>query len=345
MRRALAWLGGLAIVGSLFLFARTAVAAPTFAVIPSCGAPGAVVQASGSAWSPGSDVTIQFDPKGSPTYSVTVPGSSIGPNGNFTADMTVPARPNSGVAYSVVASQHPPSVAGTVLTATALFYVPCPGITLKPNCGTARQAILVHGEGFRPNFRLGIYFTPPPAQQPDAVTAPKADGSFDIGVAVPARPPGAYIVEAIQVLAVGTPSPSPTPTIVIQSLVQAAAVPELIATAVFEIPCTKGTIKLIPNVGPPGTVTTVIGSGFPVGAVIKLRWSQGIPIGAPSIVVDSSQGFQMILLIYPHDELGLRRLSAAPDLTNPTAPLFNIATADFLVVPGSEQPRNFSWRH
>jgi len=52
----------------------------------------------------------------------------------------------------------------------------------------------------------------------------------------------------------------------------------------------------------------------------------------------------VVLLIYPHDELGMRRLSAGPDLKVTNAPLFNIATADFLVVPGSEQPRDFSWR-
>lgn len=351
MIRGLAWLAGLAVVvAGLALVARTVAAAPTFAVSPSCGAVGATVQATGSAWAAGSDITIQFDPKGSPAYTVTVSGKTIGANGNFTATLQVPPRANSGLAYQVVATQHPPSAAGIVVTASAPFYIPCASLALKPNCGSPGQTILVHGDGFRSDQRVGVYFTPPPPQQPNTVAVPKPDSTFDIGLTVPSRPAGTYVVQAIQVLSVGiiaqpAPSPSPTPSIVIQSHFQAAAPPELIATAIFQIPCTRGSIKLIPNVGPPGTVTTVIGTGFPVGALVKLRWSQGIQVTAPSILVDASQGFQVTLLIFPHDELGLRHLSAGPDLSNPSAPLFNIATADFLVVPGSAQPRDFSWRH
>jgi hypothetical protein len=107
----------------------------------------------------------------------------------------------------------------------------------------------------------------------------------------------------------------------------------------------KAAIRLVPDVGPPGTVTTVTGIGFPVGAVVRLSWSAGIPLNATSITIGSGGSFQMTLLIYPHDLLGRRQLRAGPDLSVPGAPLFNIATADFLVVPGSEQPRNFSWRH
>ncbi len=101
---------------------------------------------------------------------------------------------------------------------------------------------------------------------------------------------------------------------------------------------------LRPKVGPPGTIITVTGTGFPAGAVVKLTWSQGIQIISVSITVGASQGFQVRLLIYPHDRLGQRRLNAGPDLSAVNAPIFNIATADFLVVPGSEQPRDFTWR-
>lgn len=69
---------------------------------------------------------------------------------------------------------------------------------------------------------------------------------------------------------------------------------------------------------------------------------QGLALA--SITVGQSQGFQVTLLIFPHDELAMRTMSAVPDLSVPSAPLFNIATADFLVVPGTAQPKKFAWR-
>ena len=114
--------------------------------------------------------------------------------------------------------------------------------------------------------------------------------------------------------------------------------------AVFTIPCVKAAIKLLPEVGPPGTVVTVTGTGFPVGAVVKLSWNQGVPLALASIAIGASQAFQVTVLVFPHDELGKRTMSAGPDLSVASAPLFNIATADFLVVQGTAQPRNFSWR-
>jgi hypothetical protein len=97
-------------------------------------------------------------------------------------------------------------------------------------------------------------------------------------------------------------------------------------------------------VGPPGTVVTVTGTGFPIGAIVKLSWNRGVPFKLASMTIDASQGFQVKLLIFPHDELGKRTLNAGPDLSVSNALIFNIVSADFLVVPGSEQPRDFSWR-
>jgi hypothetical protein len=164
-------------------------------------------------------------------------------------------------------------------------------------------------------------FTPPAGSKPIATAIPRGDSTFDVTAAVPNASPGNYVLIAVQVRTQQVPR------------------------ALFQVPCVKAAIKLVPAVGPPGTVTTVTGTGFPVGAVVKLSWSQGIPIFAASITIGASQGFQVTLLIFPHDELGLRHLNAGPDLSVASAPVFNIATADFLVVPGTAQPRDFSWRH
>lgn len=205
-------------------------------------------------------------------------------------------------------------------------YSVVPSLALDPTCGSAGDPITVRGAGFAPRFPVTISFTPPAGGKPDASATPGVDGAFAISVAVPQRPAGSYTVVAAQ------------------DATQFAA-GQLLARAAFTVPCLKAAIVLKPTVGPPGTVVTVTGTGFPNGAAVKLSWSQGIAIAVATIMVGSSQGFQLALLIFPHDQLGARRMSATPDLSVSGAPIFNIATADFLVVPGTEQPRDFSWRH
>jgi hypothetical protein len=212
--------------------------------------------------------------------------------------------------------------------ATTGFAVPCRSLAVSPTCGSARDVITVVGTGFQPRNAVAITFEPPAGGKPIAAALPAADTTFRVPFSVPSLPNGLYVVVATQTY-----------------VAAALAIPPLILRAEFTIPCVKGSIKLIPRVGPPGTVVTVIGTGFPVGAIVTMSWNRGVTFKLASITIDASQGFQVKLLIYPHDELGKRRLSAGPDLSNPNAIIFNIATADFLVVPGSQQPRDFSWRH
>jgi hypothetical protein len=306
---------------SLAFFAPAGVpsaAAPPASITlsPTCGSVGANVQVTGSSWIVGTDITISFDG----TAVATVKGADIKtPGGTFTASMTIPNRPLRGSPYTVSAVQG--SAAGGTRSATAPFLIPCASLTLNPVCGLAGDPVAVHGAGFRPDIVVSVTFTPPAGTGPIATTVPNADSTFDVVIKVPADPPGQYVVDAVQLRT------------------QAAA------RAVFTIPCVKAAIKLVPKVGPPGTVVTVTGTGFPIGAIVKLSWSQGIPITIASITIGPTQGFQIKLLIFPHDELGQRKLNAGPDLSVAGAILFNIATADFLVVPGMSQPRDFSWRH
>jgi hypothetical protein len=206
-------------------------------------------------------------------------------------------------------------------------YTILPSIVLDPTCGSVGDPITVRGDGFQPRLPVGISFEPPPGGKPDASATPGPSGVFAITVPVPNRPAGSYSVVATQ------------------QVNSALAVGSLTARAAYLIPCVKGALVLKPTVGPPGTVVMVTGTGFPAGAAVKLAWSDGIKLVAATIIVGASQGFTTEVLIYPHDQLGPRRMSAAPDLAVTKAPIFNIATANFLVVPGTEQPKDFSWRH
>jgi hypothetical protein len=196
-----------------------------------------------------------------------------------------------------------------------------------PTCGSPASAVTLTGTGWRPDTTVTITFEPPAGGKPIASAVPNQGGAFQTIVAVPNVKAGSYAFVATQ------------------NFVGALGGASLTARVPFLVPCVKAVIVLKPTVGPPGTVVTVIGTGFPVGGVVKLSWNFGIKLSLPSITIGATQGFRVVVLIFPHDQLGPRVMSASPDLTVPTAPLFNIATAKFLVVPGSEQPRDFSWRN
>ena len=251
-------------------------------------------------------------------------GVSVNSDGTFTVLETVPNVASTYDGYKITAYLRGVEFGPTAVTG---FFVPCKTLAIKPTCGSTGDPITVTGTGFQPRNPVAITFTPPAAGKPITSALPGADTSFTASIRVPSRPPGTYAVVATQ------------------SYVAALlALPPLILRAEFTIPCVKGVIKLAPKVGPPGTVVTVTGTGFPVGSVVKLSWSQGIPIKIASITIGPSQGFQIKVLIFPHDELGKRKLSAGPDLSVANVIVFNIAAADFLAVPGSGQPRDFSWR-
>ncbi len=284
---------------------------------PACGRPGDSFQLTGSGWGAAGTVTFLFNK--SQLTSATVKA-----DGTFSVTERVPGVALSFNAYQITANQ---ANGEFPIQATTGFLVPCKTLAVSPTCGSVRDVIAVTGTGFQPRNPVAITFEPPAGGKPIASALPGADSTFRIAIVVPSNPKGTYAVVATQ-----------------NYVAAALAIPPLILRAEFTIPCVKGSIKLMPKVGPPGTVVTVIGTGFPVGAVVKLSWNRGVPFKLASITIDASQAFQVKLLIYPHDELGKRQLSAGPDLSNPNAIIFNIATADFLVVPGSEQPRDFSWR-
>jgi hypothetical protein len=86
-------------------------------------------------------------------------------------------------------------------------------------------------------------------------------------------------------------------------------------------------ITLNPAVGPPGTITTVKGTGFPPNAAVNLSWTPGS--GLTHVIADASGNFTTEMIIIVPDILGPRHAQAAG---------YPTATAAFLVVPDSAQP-------
>lgn len=95
-------------------------------------------------------------------------------------------------------------------------------------------------------------------------------------------------------------------------------------------------IRVVPALGPPGTVAIVTGTGFPPGTPISLSWSVGItPQPLAPIVTNGKGRFVAQLLVLPRDRLGPRQVRATQlGTAAPVAP----ATARFLVVKGTVAP-------
>ena len=88
-------------------------------------------------------------------------------------------------------------------------------------------------------------------------------------------------------------------------------------------------IRLDPPQGPPGFVTAAVGSGFPAGQTVTLRWDRGIrpPVAATA---DAAGAFRVQVLVFHKDLTGRRRL--VPD------PPFAEVAADFVVDTAAAQP-------
>ncbi|MQA87387.1 MAG: DUF11 domain-containing protein [Streptosporangiales bacterium] len=94
------------------------------------------------------------------------------------------------------------------------------------------------------------------------------------------------------------------------------------------------TVRTEPQVGTPGFVTMVGGADFPPNAEVTLTWDQGL--GTATVTAGEDGAFVGWMLIFTNDQIGPRKLEARFD-GGPQQP----PTADFLVVPRSQQPQKF----
>jgi hypothetical protein len=274
-----------------------------------------------------SNWSVTFAP---PTFTQTINPTQVATAGTYyvAADWQIIGGLGAKAAFAATAGR----------AFTAPFEVPCPvtppapgTIIIKPPCGPIATpglaglsyTIEIHGSSFRPDLQVIIFFNG--QQVPNSNTTVKQDGTFDVTIRPPMQPasPSGYVIQANE------------------RVVNAAAT--------FQVPCPTVTynpkFKFLPDVVPPGRTTTLSGSGFPGNAHVQLSWIVGYP-GLPSgtVVITDAQGNfpPSSFLIFQHSAPGKLTITAAalaPD------PAFTPPTADLLVVPGSIQPGNFSWRN
>jgi hypothetical protein len=205
-------------------------------------------------------------------------------------------------------------------TATQPYFIVT--LSIRPPCASVGDPITIIGAGFQGDIPLPIHlvFVPGAVALQDA-SAP--NGSFVVTDVVPNLPPATYELDATQ------PGRTPQNT--------------RTAKTTLRVPCFNPILKLVPDLGPPGIVTTALGTGFPPGVPVDFAWTIGVLSPGVATVVTAPDGtFTFEILIFPHDTIGARQLVATHD---PKSQVFADAKADFLVVPGSVQPNDFSWRH
>jgi hypothetical protein len=222
-----------------------------------------------------------------------------------------------------------------------------PAMAVVPACGrpaSAQTGAVVVPYSIEVIARnLGIYgvsivFNPGAAQRVYPAQ-PDQNGSLDQVIHPAPVPAGTYTIEiqdldnvpmASALFAVPCPPPQNTPS------PSPGASPQAVRL--------NPTLTLTPLVGPPGTIVTARGAGFPPDMQVQVSWSQGIAgTTAAPIATDAAGTFTTRVLVFPHDALG-RRVLTAVSLISPDSSLFALASASFLVVPGEVQPGDFAWR-
>jgi hypothetical protein len=120
------------------------------------------------------------------------------------------------------------------------------------------------------------------------------------------------------------------------------------ADTTYTIPCFQPSVALDPPIGPPGFVTTALGSGFPANStIVVLNWeSPSLRSPLPAVIkTDANGAFQYPILVFYHDLLGPRLLQAI--VANPFGERAGSAIeadAPFLVTLGRSQPSDFVLR-
>ncbi|GAB2945817.1 VWA domain-containing protein [Micromonospora polyrhachis] len=103
------------------------------------------------------------------------------------------------------------------------------------------------------------------------------------------------------------------------------------------------TLVVEPRIGPPGFVTKAVGTNFPPGATVRLRWDVGITATPNTVVVQPDGTFQVQVLILRKDPLGPRYLGAVR--VTGGSRFGPVRTEQpFLVVPRALDPPNFHER-
>jgi hypothetical protein len=203
--------------------------------------------------------------------------------------------------------------------------------TAKPKPGTAPPVVApppykigVTGDNFNPFTAVLVTFDAGPGSTPDSIQA-QTDGfgHFAATLSVAQRAEG-------------------------QHLVRADDFRQREADATYSVPCFQPSVALNPPIGPPGFVTTVVGTGFPPNSkIVDLNWaSPALASPLPKLITtDANGGFSYPILVLYHDGIGPRTIQAiVPNPFGDQAGSAIEADAPFLVTLGRPQPPDFVLR-
>ncbi|MFG1804911.1 hypothetical protein [Streptomyces sp. NPDC049040] len=252
-----------------------------------------------------------------------------------TAPLTVRERPVVTTPPTTPPTTTPPT---TTPPAPRRQADPAVGLTLTPPTaytgGTGSTArITVRNLGRGRATGLTLVLTAPPGVTPDAAS-PCATAA---GCPVADLDPGASAT-----VTVALATPGALTGIVTANLSTTGSDTDLgndTANATLEV--LAPVVVLNPVVGPPGAVTEALGHDFPPGAVLELRWSQGVTVASAPVKVAADGTFSAPVLVLVQDTLGPRQLLVTD---RAAVPRFGEVRADYLVVPGVLQPSHFKWR-
>ncbi|MEO6797785.1 MAG: hypothetical protein ABI401_16660 [Candidatus Dormibacter sp.] len=196
---------------------------------------------------------------------------------------------------------------------------PAPAVVVPPP-----YKIAVSGDNFDPFTAVLVTFDAGPGGTPESTPA-QTDGfgHFAVTLTVRQRAEG-------------------------QHLVRADDFRQREADAIYSVPCFQPSVSMNPPIGPPGFVTTVVGSGFPPNSkLVDLNWaSPSLPSPLPKVLMtDANGGFSFPILVLYHDGTGPRIIQAiVPNPFGAEAGSAIEADAPFLVTLGRTQPADFVLR-
>lgn len=299
----------------------TVTADPAIALDPASGVVGTEAQATVTGFPDAAvcgPVAVAFDDEPMGDVDPVDDGAPI------EAEVVVPERPSGE--YPVTATQDGDGCG--LLVASEIFTVqPDASLAVDPDQGPIETEVEVTGTGFEDAVGVLVSFddVEAVAVPPTAVT----DGGFTVDTEVPPGVPGGPVVV---------------------TACQRCDTPDArLATTDFLV---LPRLELDPEVGPPGMATVATVDGLVPGTTVVLDWEPGL--GAVEATADGVGVVERSVLVLHHDRLGQRELQTTVDGTPyvlddpdddvaPTPDDFDLA-AEYLVVPGTAQPRDFATR-
>ncbi len=194
--------------------------------------------------------------------------------------------------------------------------------TVGPGAPVAPRAVTLSSTGAGPLDVSGLAIAGPSASS-YAVTVDGCTGAT------------LYPGDSCQVTVTFTPVSAGLASATLQVVDSAAGSPHAVGLTALVVR-SGASIALSPEVGPPGIVVAVTGTGFVPNEPVTLTWQPGItPVPLAPIVAGPKGSFRAQVLVMPNDILGPRSLFASSPAGGPDVPS---AAAPFLAEPHTAEP-------